>query len=628
MLLDQLYRLATDGGAGGDDDYAFRARNLGVVAQEYAGLSVPKDDPYRVRYGEIIGVPFADVDPGFLDYAILDAVATWRAYVRLRELCQKHQWLHSPARGEQRYEMYPRAWQRFGVLTEAVQVKAAVVLASAYRLGIAVDPGKAELAEARLRVRIEEAVRWIKENYPQLFRYYKVKARAGDFMVNAHTGVPKFQQKEMRAVLGALAAERGLTPPRTGKTKEVSASLDVWRNLLPDHRLVQTWVAMMDAGKLLSFVLQVKGRRTLHPSYKTLVRTGRTSAFKGELSLGLNIQQMPREGWFRELFVPRPGYKLVSVDYSFIELRTLASVCYGRFGRSVLGDVIKGGTDPHAYTAALLLGSPVAGFVALKASDPATYKHHRQAAKAVNFGVPGGLGAEKLAAYAKASYGVAMTREQAARFKQRLITEVYPELSLYLADRSSVDLAENLGVAEANVRYSFDLRPGQEGLTMGAVRKVAAGKAVKADGTPYNAAYTANVWRTLEKLYAGTDERVREALARREGGSWLEGRLFSRTVPTLTGRLRAGVSYTEARNTPFQGLAADGAKLALWELHKAGYLVVAFVHDEILLEVPADRAEDEARKASAIMDRAMEQVLFPGVPSACEYAVGDYWVKP
>lgn len=46
------------------------------------------------------------------------------------------------------------------------------------------------------------------------------------------------------------------------------------------------------------------------------------------------------------------------------------------------------------------------------------------------------------------------------------------------------------------------------------------------------------------------------------------------------------VNYTQARNTPFSGLAADGAKLALWNLTHIGYRVAAFVHDEFLIELP------------------------------------------
>jgi hypothetical protein len=59
-------------------------------------------------------------------------------------------------------------------------------------------------------------------------------------------------------------------------------------------------------------------------------------------------------------------------------------------------------------------------------------------------------------------------------------------------------------------------------------------------------------------------------LAGREGSDWLCNRLFQTGVATLTGRIRGRNSFTQARNTPFQGLAADGAKLALWGLMRNG----------------------------------------------------------
>ena len=71
MLLDALVRLARSG--------AYPShRDLGTVAGEYAGLAVNKDDPYRLRYAEIIGRPWDQVEPGFFRYAIGDSIATGR----------------------------------------------------------------------------------------------------------------------------------------------------------------------------------------------------------------------------------------------------------------------------------------------------------------------------------------------------------------------------------------------------------------------------------------------------------------------------------------------------------------------------------------------------------------------
>ena len=66
------------------------------------------------------------------------------------------------------------------------------------------------------------------------------------------------------------------------------------------------------------------------------------------------------------------------------------------------------GEDLHTLTAALLLD---------KARDQVT-RAERQAAKAVNFGLIYAMGAEGLRAYARHSYGVTLTADEARTFHQ------------------------------------------------------------------------------------------------------------------------------------------------------------------------------------------------------------------
>jgi DNA polymerase I-like protein with 3'-5' exonuclease and polymerase domains len=93
--------------------------------------------------------------------------------------------------------------------------------------------------------------------------------------------------------------------------------------------------------------------------------------------------------------------------------------------------------------------------------------------------------------------------------------------------------------------------------------------------------------------------------------------------------VRGRVSFSQARNTPFQGLAADGAKLALWNLLFMEYRVVAFIHDEVLVELP-DRGgyvnEAQVRQVVEIMRLSMEEVT-GNVPVGCEYTLSRRWSK-
>jgi DNA polymerase I-like protein with 3'-5' exonuclease and polymerase domains len=270
----------------------------------------------------------------------------------------------------------------------------------------------------------------------------------------------------------------------------------------------------------------------------------------------------------------------------------------------------------------------VADFKALKSTDNARYKAGRQAAKAVNFGIPGGLGAKTLVTYAEAKYQVAMSLDDATRFKQKLIHELYPELNDsdgYLADTSMAALAHNLGVKEREAWEVLDRSGKRNPIAAKGVMKVVRGDSTASDR------YQASVWDGLHRLCKSSqvlDPETAGQIARQEGSQRLGERLYRQSVATLTGRIRANVGYTDGKNTPFQSLAADGAKLALWKLLYHGLDVVAFVHDEILVQLPEPTAQADAKVVERLMVEAMEEVMGHGIPAACEYGVADCWKKP
>lgn len=116
---------------------------------------------------------------------------------------------------------------------------------------------------------------------------------------------------------------------------------------------------------------------------------------------------------------------------------------------------------------------------------------------------------------------------------------------------------------------------------------------------------------------------------------------FEGTITQLySDRVRGRVTFTEAANTFFQGLTADGAKQALWDLCKACYLAkpgdvlygvrpVAFLHDEIITEVPYDsseRAHLAALKQAEIMRDAMAKWV-RDVPIKCGPVMMRKWMK-
>lgn len=117
------------------------------------------------------------------------------------------------------------------------------------------------------------------------------------------------------------------------------------------------------------------------------------------------------------------------------------------------------------------------------------------------------------------------------------------------------------------------------------------------------------------------------------------GRDETKTIRQFgNGRLRAATWYTEACNTLFQGLTADGAGEALFRVADAAYnqprsafygsRPVIFLHDEILAEVPADpdAAHAAAYELSRIMCEAM-QLWIPDIPISAEPALMRRWYK-
>ena len=157
-------------------------------------------------------------------------------------------------------------------------------------------------------------------------------------------------------VLDSLAAEGHELPARV---------LD-WRQLA---KLKSTYT---DA--LIANINPATGR--VHTSYaQGVVATGRLASSDPNLQ---NIPVRSEEGRkIRQAFIAERGYRLLSADYSQIELRLLAHVA----GIEALSDAFHAGQDIHAMTASQVFGVPIEGM------DPMT----RRRAKAINFGIIYGI---------------------------------------------------------------------------------------------------------------------------------------------------------------------------------------------------------------------------------------------
>jgi DNA polymerase-1 len=119
----------------------------------------------------------------------------------------------------------------------------------------------------------------------------------------------------------------------------------------------------------------------LHTSFnQTVAATGRLSSTDPNLQNIPNRRELGRE--IRRGFVPQPGWRLLSADYSQIELRLLAHLS----GDPAFVTAFKAGGDIHRQTAAIIFGVELADVTS----------EMRARAKTINFATIYGQGAHAL----------------------------------------------------------------------------------------------------------------------------------------------------------------------------------------------------------------------------------------
>jgi DNA polymerase I len=150
----------------------------------------------------------------------------------------------------------------------------------------------------------------------------------------------------------------------------------------------------------------------VHTSYAMAsTSTGRLSSTDPNLQ---NIPVRTEEGRrIRTAFIAPPGHKLVSADYSQIELRVLAHVA----DIPQLKKAFAEGLDIHAMTASEMFGVPIAGM------DSSV----RRRAKAINFGIIYGISAFGLANQ------LSISREEAGEYI-RTYFKRFPGIKTYMDD--------------------------------------------------------------------------------------------------------------------------------------------------------------------------------------------------
>ncbi len=219
--------------------------------------------------------------------------------------------------------------------------------------------------------------------------------------------------------LGEILFDKlGLPGGKKGKTGAYGTGADVLEDLATEHEMPRRVLDWRQLAKLKStytdslqeHIHPETGR--VHTSYSIAgAATGRLASTDPNLQ---NIPVRTEEGRrIREAFVAPKGRRLVSLDYSQIELRILADIA----GIDALKAAFADGQDIHAMTAAEMFGVPIEGM------DPMI----RRQAKAINFGVIYGISGFGLAR------NLRIPRAEAQAFIDRYF-ERFPGIRAYMDD--------------------------------------------------------------------------------------------------------------------------------------------------------------------------------------------------
>ena len=205
----------------------------------------------------------------------------------------------------------------------------------------------------------------------------------------------------------------------TEKSKEPSTSIEhfeLFQDVPEAKKFVELLGEYNSATKTMSTYiigfrkhLRVDGK--FHPTYLLFkgaygdsggeagTNTGRTSCRDPAW------QTLPKHSkWakaLRRVYPAPPGYSILKLDYSQGELRIAAILA----NEPTMLDAYFKGQDLHAKTAAGQVGKTLEEFMALPDEER---EELRFLAKAINFGLIYGMGAEGFVLYARANYGVAM----------------------------------------------------------------------------------------------------------------------------------------------------------------------------------------------------------------------------
>jgi len=336
------------------------------------------------------------IEPGRASYELDDLAAEYGVGVRLSpEADEETAALVRRAALPPRLisQMRARLLERGNLeLYETIELPLTRVLADMEDAGVRIDTYRMGEITARLQDRVEELES-------------KAYELAGE----------EFMLGSTQQVARILFEKLTLTPGRKGKTG-YSTDTRVLRTIRGEHEIVGVLEEWRELTKLINTYLGplpalIGDDGRLHTTFNQAVAaTGRLSTSNPNLQAIPIRTELGRE--IRSAFVAEPGHRLVSADYSQIELRILAHVS----GEPKLREAFERGEDIHTTTAAEVLGVEPAKLT----------KAQRSVAKMINFGIVYGISAFGL------SENLEISREQAQEYIDAYLAR-FPHVQDFIA---------------------------------------------------------------------------------------------------------------------------------------------------------------------------------------------------
>lgn len=221
--------------------------------------------------------------------------------------------------------------------------------------------------------------------------------------------------------LGDILFEKLKLDPKAKKTKtgQYQTSEDVLQKLAAKHEIIPLILEYRTYQKLKSTYVDALPSQIDKDDNRVHTNFSQTTAATGRLaSVNPNLQNIPirtlRGQQIRGAFVANPGNKIISADYSQIELRLIAEIS----DETNMIQAFQNGEDIHASTASKLFKVPL---------NEVT-KIQRSQAKTVNFGIIYGQGAFALAEQ------TGLSRAEAKQLIDSYY-ETYPKLKEFMAEQ-------------------------------------------------------------------------------------------------------------------------------------------------------------------------------------------------